>query len=371
MDPDILFPFATPGGTWNMATTTPGGLPPAWRAGSFVGRGNLQGVIMALAHPVHRAPSTPQKNNMFHLEGGMFRMGSERFYPEEQPVHRVRVDPFLIDRTPVTNAQFARFVRATGHVTFAEIPPRAEDYPGALPEMLYPGSLVFVPPPGPVPMQLEHWWRFVLGADWRHPTGPGSDLQGLDDHPVVHVTASDAEAYATWAGKRLPTEAEWEFAARGGLDQAEYAWGDFLEPAGHYMANYWQGRFPHENTAEDGFERTSPVGSYAPNGYGLVDMIGNTWEWTSDWYRPGHTVEVQKACCVPTNPRGGCMEQSHDPRAAGPAIPRRVLKGGSHLCAMNYCQRYRPAARYPHPIDTSTSHIGFRCVADIAPEASP
>ena len=308
---------------------------------------------------------------MRRIEGGVFRMGCEHFYPEEQPVHRVRVDSFLIDRTPVTNAEFARFVEATGHVTVAEIAPRAEDYPGALPEMLQPASLVFIKPDGPVPMQLGQWWRYVFGADWRHPTGPDSTLEGRADHPVIHVAAADAEAYAAWAGKRLPTEAEWEYAARGGRDGEDYAWGDELAPQGRMLANFWQGQFPFENTAEDGFERTSPVRSFPANGYGLFDMIGNTWEWTSDWYSPRHADEVARACCVPANPRGGCMEHSHDPRPGELVIPRRVLKGGSHLCAANYCQRYRPAARYPHPVDTSTSHIGFRCVADVPGEPTP
>jgi sulfatase modifying factor 1 len=299
------------------------------------------------------------------IPGTTFRMGSERFYPEEQPVHRVRVDGFWIDTTPVTNAQFRRFVDATGYTTYAELPPRAEDYPGAPPAMLQPGSLVFVKPPGPVPMRIEQWWRFVFGADWRHPYGPDSDLDGLDEHPVVHVALVDAEAYAAWAGKRLPTEAEWEFAARGGLDQAEYAWGSELMPEGVPLANVWQGRFPFENLGEDGYERTSPVGAFPANGYGLVDMIGNTWEWTRDWFEPRHPGEVTKACCVPANPRGGMETMSYDPHAPGLKVPRKVLKGGSHLCAPNYCQRYRPAARYPHPVDTSTSHIGFRCVGNV------
>ena len=302
---------------------------------------------------------------MVRLPKGQFRMGSDLFYPEEQPVHRVRVDGFWIDRTPVTNAAFDRFVAATGYVTSAERAPRAEDYPGALPHMLRPGSLVFVQPSGPVPLQLTHWWKFVFGADWRHPYGPESDLDGMEDHPVVHVAAEDAEAYAAWAGKRLPSEAEWEYAARGGLEGAEYAWGDFLAPAGRMMANYWQGRFPYENTLDDGFPRTSPVGRFPANGYGLVDMIGNTWEWTADWYRANHPAEAHKTCCVPANPRGGAREGSVDPHDAA-QVPRRVLKGGSHLCAPNYCRRYRPAARFPHPVDTSTSHIGFRCVVDDA-----
>jgi formylglycine-generating enzyme len=306
------------------------------------------------------------REGMRWIPGSVFRMGSEKFYPEEKPVHRVRVDGFWIDATPVTNAEFRRFVAATGYRTFAEIPPRAEDYPGALPEMLHPGSLVFTPPPGPVPNNIQYWWRFVLGADWRHPYGPESTLDGLDDHPVVHVALCDVEAYARWAGKRLPTEAEWELAARGGLDQAEYAWGDALMPGGKPLANFWQGRFPYENLVEDGYERTSPVRTYPPNAFDLYDMIGNTWEWTTDWYSAHHPGDAPKACCVPSNPRGGDVEASYEANAAI-RIPRKVLKGGSHLCAPNYCQRYRPAARYPHAVDTSTSHVGFRCVADAAP----
>jgi formylglycine-generating enzyme required for sulfatase activity len=313
---------------------------------------------------VNAAAEDIAPTGMCWIPGGVFRMGSSHFYPEEQPVHRVRVDGFWMDATPVTNRQFKAFVEATGYRTFAEIPPRAEDYPGALPEMLHPGSLVFTQPNGPVPMQIEYWWAFVLGADWRHPYGPESHLDGLEDHPVVHVAFTDAEAYAAWAGKRLPTEAEWEFAARGGLDQADYAWGDSLTPDKKFLANFWQGRFPYENLGEDGFERTSPVGTFPANPFGLVDMIGNTWEWTQDWYASRHPEEAQKACCVPSNPRGGAQADSHDPRAPGLPTARKVLKGGSHLCAPNYCQRYRPAARYPHPIDTTTSHIGFRCVAD-------
>lgn len=295
------------------------------------------------------------------IPGGLFRMGSDRHYPEEAPAHRVRVDGFWMDRTPVTNVQFRTFVEATGHITFAELPPRAEDYPGAPLDMLKPGSLVFVKPPGPVDLRdIRHWWQFVFDADWRHPYGPDSNLDGLDNHPVVHVAYSDAQAYADWAGKALPTEAEWEFAARGGLDGAEYAWGDQLTPDGRPMANAWQGDFPWQNLLEDGYERTSPVGQYPPNDYGLLDMIGNVWEWTTDWYRPRHPGEAAKACCIPHNPRGGAMPNSPDP--ATPHIPRKVLKGGSHLCAPNYCRRYRPAARFPEPVDTSTCHVGFRCV---------
>lgn len=304
------------------------------------------------------------------IPGGVFAMGSDRHYPEEAPVHRVRVDGFWMDRVPVTNAQFSAFVEATDHVTLAERFPRLEDYPGVPAELLRPGSLVFVRPPGPVDLRdIRNWWRYVPGADWRHPYGPNSDLADLDEHPVVHVGYSDAEAYARWAGKALPTEAEWEHAARGGLGGAEYAWGDEFMPCGRTMANTWQGRFPWENLLEDGYERTSPVGVFLPNGFGLYDMIGNVWEWTADWYRPRHSGEAAKACCIPHNPRGGEAPASWDP--AEPGIPRKVLKGGSHLCAPNYCRRYRPAARYPEPVDTTTCHVGFRCVRRCSPPAAP
>jgi formylglycine-generating enzyme required for sulfatase activity len=303
------------------------------------------------------------REGMCRVEGSTFRMGSDKHYPEEAPVHRVTVDGFWIDRTPVTNRQFKEFVKATGHVTVAEQVPDAKDYPGALPHMLYAGSLVFSPPPGPVNLKIwSQWWTFLKGTDWRHPYGPKSNINGLDNHPVVHVAYSDALAYARWAGKDLPTEAEWEFAARGGLDGAEFAWGDELTPGGVHMANTWQGDFPHQNLARDGFTRTSPVTAFPANGHGIHDMIGNVWEWTSDWYAPKHDADVAKACCIPENPRGPREDGSYDPCQPDVKIPRRVLKGGSHLCAPNYCRRYRPAARHPEPVDTSTSHLGFRCV---------
>jgi formylglycine-generating enzyme required for sulfatase activity len=302
-------------------------------------------------------------DGMCWIPGGLFSMGSDRHYPEEAPVHRVTVDGFHLDRTPVTNAQFRRFVEATGHVTFAEIPPDPAQYPGALPHMLKAGSLVFSPPDRPVDLRdWGQWWRFGFGADWRHPYGPESSIDGLDDHPVVHVVYQDAEAYAVWAGKELPTEAEWEFAARGGLDGAEFAWGADYMPGGKPMANTWHGAFPHQKDDVHPFRRTSPVGSFPPNGYGPLDMIGNVWEWTIDWFRPKHAADPVKACCIPSNPRGGSREASIDPNQPEIPIPRKVLKGGSHLCAPNYCRRYRPAARHAQPIDTSTSHIGFRCV---------
>jgi formylglycine-generating enzyme required for sulfatase activity len=299
---------------------------------------------------------------MIPIPGGSFAMGSERFYPEEAPVRRVRVDPFLIDATPVTNAQFAQFVEATGHVTFAEIAPDPQDYPGMDPALAQPGSLVFEMTAGPVDLSRVEWWDFRIGADWRQPLGPGSSIEGLEDHPVVHVAHRDAEAYAAWAGKALPTEAEWEFAARGGLDGADYAWGNELAPDGAMLANYWQGLFPFANQLADGFLRTSPVGTYPANGYGLHDMIGNVWEWTADWFaQPRAERKPRGSCCVPANPRGGTRGGSIDHAAPAP-VPRKVLKGGSHLCAPNYCQRYRPAARYAQPIDTTTGHVGFRCV---------
>jgi len=310
----------------------------------------------------------PAKNDinsdMVLIPGGTFRMGSDKHYPEEAPAHRVSVDAFRIDRTPVTNRQFKQFVRATGHVTNAEIPPDLKDYPGALPHMLYAGSLVFSPPSHPVDLKnWGEWWTFLKDADWRHPYGPKSNINVLDNHPVVHVAYADALAYARWAGKDLPTEAEWEFAARGGLDDAEFAWGDQFTPGGKHFANTWQGDFPHQNLCDDGFARTSPVTNFPPNGYGLHDMIGNVWEWTSDFYAPKHEADVAKACCIPQNPRGVPEQDSYDPCQPQIKIPRKVLKGGSHLCAPNYCRRYRPAARHAEPVDTSTSHVGFRCVS--------
>ncbi|MBV9305954.1 MAG: formylglycine-generating enzyme family protein, partial [Acidobacteriaceae bacterium] len=300
---------------------------------------------------------------MVSIQGGTFRMGSDCHYAEEAPAHRVTVASFLIDRTPVTNSQFRKFVNATNYVTFAEVAPNPRDYPGALPHMLKAGSLAFTPPSHAVDLRdWSQWWRFKFGAHWRHPHGPRSSISGLEDHPVVHIAYRDAEAYARWAGKELPTEAEWEYAARGGLDGAEFAWGDELAPGGHHMANTWQGSFPHENLATDGYRRTSPVLAFAPNGYDLFDMIGNVWEWTADWFSTRHVADATKPCCIPQNPRGGSEADSFDPGNAQLRIARKVIKGGSHLCAPNYCRRYRPAARHAQPVDTSTSHIGFRCV---------
>jgi formylglycine-generating enzyme len=319
--------------------------------------------------PAETAPPGPAPfPDMVWIAGGEFEMGSDKHYPEERPAHRVRVDGFWMDHSPVTNARFSRFVEATGHQTFAELPPKPEDYPGALPEMLYAGSLVFVKPPGRVDLRdIRNWWQFTRAADWRHPYGADSSIDGLDEHPVVHVAFADAEAFATWDGKALPTEAEWEFASRGGLDGAAYGWGDEFLPGNRHLANTWQGDFPWQNLVSDGYERTSPIGAFPPNGYGLYDMIGNVWEWTTDWYVPKHTGEVVKSCCAPRNPRGPAETDSYDSSQPEIKIPRRVIKGGSHLCAPNYCRRYRPAARFPEPIDTSTCHLGFRCIVRVPP----
>jgi formylglycine-generating enzyme required for sulfatase activity len=298
---------------------------------------------------------------MVRIPAGTFTMGSNHHYPEEAPAHKVRVGGFRMDRHTVTNADFKRFVDATGHITSAERPANPEDYPGALPELLEPSSVMFAKPAQRVDLRDRYnWWVYTRGADWRHPRGPHSALDGLWDHPVVHVAYEDAAAYASWAGKELPTEAEWEFAARGGLDGAEFVWGDAFTPDGKQMANTWQGEFPWHNALTDGYEWTAPVGSFAPNGYGLHDMAGNVWEWTSDWYQDHG--KIQKACCTLDNPRGGSIEASVDPRLAQISIPRKVMKGGSYLCAPNYCRRYRPAARMAQPVDTSTCHLGFRCV---------
>ena len=289
-------------------------------------------------------------------------MGSDRHYPEEAPAHRVTVHGFWMDTVAVTNAAFAVFVAETGYVTVAERRPNPADYPGALEELLAPSSSVFVKPGHRVDLRNAYnWWTYVPGAQWRHPQGPGSSMSGLDDHPVVHVAWEDVEAYTRWIGKEIPTEAEWEFAARGGLDGAPYAWGDEFTPNGVWMANTWQGEFPIDNRMDDGFEGTAPVGSFPSNGYGLRDMIGNVWEWTADWYV--RHEQLPHTCCTVTDPRGGRREDSVDPDLLDVVIPRKVMKGGSHLCAPNYCQRYRPAARMPQHVDTSTSHLGFRCIS--------
>jgi formylglycine-generating enzyme required for sulfatase activity len=273
-----------------------------------------------------------------------FRMGSDDHYAEEAPTREVRLDAFRISPYAVTNAEYERFAAATGYATVAERPLDPADFPGAPPENLQPGSLVFTRTRGPVDLRhLNQWWRWIPGASWRHPEGPGSSTEGREQHPVVHVAYEDAAAYAAWAGLRLPTEAEWERAARGDLDHAAYTWGDEPEAAGERRANYWHGDFPWR--PEPGYGTTAPVGSFPPNGFGLYDMAGNVWEWTTDWY-------------------GGSEAASLDPGQPQFRVPRRVVKGGSFLCADSYCRRYRPAARRPQMVDTGMSHIGFRCVAD-------
>jgi sulfatase modifying factor 1 len=312
------------------------------------------------AEPETAGPRPAGANNMIWVQGGEFRMGSEDFYPEERPVRRVGIDGFWIDEHQVTVAEFRRFVKATGHVTAAERPPDPTDYPDADQDLLVPGSLVFRRTEGPVPLNdFRNWWAWVPGADWRHPDGPGSTLHGRERHPVTHVAYEDAAAYAAWAGKDLPTETEWEFAGRGGLEGAVFTWGDEFAPKGKMMANTWQGEFPWQNLLQDDHEGTSPVKSFPPNGFGLYDMAGNVWEWTSDFFSSNRGAEVDHACCVPRNPR---VDRPDDERPNGELIPRRVIKGGSHLCAPNYCLRYRPAARQAEAVDTSTAHIGFRCV---------
>ena len=303
---------------------------------------------------------------MIWIPAGSFTMGSDLdAYPEEGPAHQVSVDGFWIDETPVTVAQFRRFVKATGYVTVAERPLDPAAYPDLPPEALVPGSLVFTPTRGPADLSTwQNWWRYVPGASWAHPAGPQSTIAGLDQHPVTQVCWEDVAAYAAWAGKDLPSEAEWEHAARGGLNGATYAWGDEFAPRGRPMANTWIGEFPWQNLKPPGKQRTTPVKSYPPNGYGLFDVTGNVWEWTSDYYSADHATTAGHACCgPPANPQVIDVEGSYDPNEPGGLqIPRRVIKGGSHLCAENYCQRYRPAARQAQPVESGMSHIGFRCV---------
>jgi formylglycine-generating enzyme required for sulfatase activity len=309
---------------------------------------------------------------MVWIPSGEFTMGTNdvRSFPNERPAHRVHVEGFWIDEHDVTNAEFAKFVEATGYVTTAERKPDWEELKKELPpgtprpdeSVLVAGSLVFTPTSGPVPLSdLSAWWRWVPGASWRHPEGPDSTIEGRENHPVVQVSWDDAVAYAKWAGKRLPSEAEWEFAARGGLEEKRYAWGDEFRPGGKYVANTWQGLFPVTNTAEDGFVGTSPVKSFPPNGYGLYDMAGNVWQWCSDWYRVDAFTQIatelaSKSVCRDT----GGPSESWDP--ADPNAPKRVVKGGSFLCNPSYCESYRPSARRGTPPDTGSSHTGFRCV---------
>jgi formylglycine-generating enzyme required for sulfatase activity len=280
---------------------------------------------------------------------------------DARPWHRVYVDGFWMDKTEVTNEEFARFVNATGYVTIAERKPRAEDYPEASPERLVAGSVVFSPPNHPVELDNHFgWWSYAPGANWRHPEGLGSDIKTRMNHPVVQIAYDDAVAYSAWAGKRLPTEAEFEFASRGGLDRKRYAWGDEFMPGGKYMANTFQGHFPDKNTGEDGYRATAPVGSFSANGYGLFDMAGNVWEWTSDWYRPDYYQTLAASGEIAVNPRGPA--DSFDP--AEPGVKKRVHRGGSFLCTDQYCARYVAGGRGKGEPDTGTNHLGFRCVSE-------
>lgn len=303
-------------------------------------------------------PPGPAPVGMAWVPGGEFSMGGDETMPDARPIHRVFVDGFWLDRTEVTNAEFARFVRATHYRTVAERAPRPEDVPGAPPEKVMTGSVVFTPPAGPVPLDSEdRWWAYVGHASWRHPTGAGDGLLGRDNYPVVQVAYADAEAYARWAGKRLPTEAEFEFAARGGLAGRRYAWGDEERPAGRWMANTFQGHFPDEDSGEDGWRGVAPVASYPPNGYGLFDIAGNVWEWCSDWYRPDTYSSVAAAGAVSRNPAG--PESSHDP--AEPGVLKRVHRGGSFLCSATFCSRFLVGSRGRGEVTTATNHLGFRC----------
>jgi formylglycine-generating enzyme required for sulfatase activity len=313
------------------------------------------------AAPPRMAGAPP---GMVLVTGGEFDMGSnEPMFRDARPVHRVRVRDFYIDQTEVTNADWAAFVAATRYVTVAERAPRAEDFPGADPAMLVPGSVVFAPPSGPVPLDNHlQWWSWVPGADWRHPEGPGSTIEGRMDHPVVHVALEDVEAYARWAGKRLPTEAEWEYAARGGHHQKASVYGDDAVDDDHAHANIFQGHFPDANTGQDGYISTSPVRAFKPNAFGLYGVAGNVWEWTADWYRPDYYATLASQG-VADNPVGPA--ESFDP--SEPGVPKRVQKGGSFLCTDQYCGRYRPGGRGKGAIDTGSNHVGFRLVKDLPP----
>ena len=308
----------------------------------------------------HLAGPVPA-GEMVWIPGGSFRMGSDRHYPEEAPARNVEVSGLWISRTTVTNAAFDAFVHATGYLTVAERPLDPTDFPGAPVENLVAGSMVFTQTPGPVDLtHLSQWWTWTPGASWRHPTGPGSNLDGRAEHPVVHVSYEDAESYCEWTGFDLPTEAQWEYAARGGIGAGIYTWGDQPEESHERRANYWHGDFPWR--PDPGYGATTTTGSFPPNGYGLEDMAGNVWEWTADWYREGVTPDTD-GCCVPRDPRGGTDQESLDAVQPQFRVPRKVIKGGSFLCADSYCMRYRPAARRPQMIDTGMSHIGFRCTS--------
>lgn len=318
--------------------------------------------VFAGLHQWRNRQASASSDDMVWIAPGSFDMGSdEPMFVDAQPVHQVQMHGFWIDCTEVTNAAFERFVDATGYVTVAERKPRAEDYPGAPAEALVAGSVVFSPPSGKVSLtDAYRWWRYLPGADWRHPEGPGSDIAGREQHPVVHVAYEDVLVYARWAGKRLPTEAEWEYAARGGLARQPFTWGAEMHPGGRTMANTFQGRFPGGNTGEDGYIATAPVTAFPPNGFGLYGVSGNVWEWTADWYRPDTYTTQLAAGATLRDPQG--PSDSYDPDEPGSA--KRVLKGGSFLCTDDYCGRYRPGGRSKGAVDTGSNHTGFRLVRD-------
>lgn len=321
--------------------------------------------VIAMTRPGISVKARRALTPLVEIPAGQFRMGSEDHYPEEAPTTEVRVADFAMERAQVTNRQFQVFVRETGYRTIAERPLDPEQFPDLDEAQRSPGSMVFVPTPGPVDLKhLSQWWRWTPGACWKRPEGPESSIKGREDHPVVQIAYADALAYATWCGRDLPTEAQWEYAARGGLDGKRYCWGDEARPGGRRMAKFYEGAFPWLNTPSDGHARTAPVGSYPANGYGLLDMAGNVWEWTQDWYAEGHPAEA--GCCGPSARPAARMENSYDPAQPQFPVPRRVVKGGSFLCADEYCHRYRPAARRPQMIDTGMSHIGFRCIQPAA-----
>ena len=305
-----------------------------------------------------KAESHASPDGMVWIPAGRFWMGTDHM-DDAQPVHEVEVKGFWMDRTDVTNEEFARFVKATGYVTIAERPLNQKEFPNLASDDLAAGSVVFTPPAHPISLENPlAWWQFVRGANWRHPDGPNSDLRGKENYPVVHIAWPDAMAYAKWAGKRLPTEAEWEFAARGGLDRQAYVWGNELKPGGKWKANTFQGHFPDHNTSEDGYAGIAPVASFAPNGYGLYDMSGNVWQWVSDWYRPDYYAQLNRYGSLAANPQG--PRDSFDPQE--PGVQKRVQKGGSYLCTEQYCERYMPGARGKGDPETGTNHLGFRCV---------
>lgn len=304
-----------------------------------------------------------RESDMVWIEGGSFQMGSDAHYQDEAPVRTAKVNGFWMAKATVTNAEFAEFVAETNYVTVAERPLKPADFPGVDPFLLKSGSMVFNMTKGPVDLtDVRHWWSYVPGACWKHPEGTGSHIEGRGDHPVVQVAYEDAQAYADWSGCELPTEAEWEYASRGGLEGAEFVWGEDLTPGGKIMAKTWQGQFPWRNKAKKNQLRTAPVGSYPANGYGLFDMAGNVWQWTTDWYVNHHPAKESGSCCTLDNPRGASQHLSYDPSQPTVRIPRKVVKGGSFLCAPSYCRRYRPAARHAQMVDSGMSHIGFRCI---------